>query len=114
RRPPPIAVLDGPPLANTTGAVLDPIFSLRARVRLAAGASAHVTFSTLVASSREAALDLAGTCHDAAIFARAATLARTRAQVELHELGIEPSAAHLFQRLANRNLSPPPPRRRPP
>ena len=100
----PMSVIDGRPLSNTTGAVLDPIFSLRARVRLAAGASAHVTFSTLVTSSREAALDLADKYHDPAIFERAATLAWTRAQVELHHLGIEPSEAHLFQRLANRIL----------
>jgi cyclic beta-1,2-glucan synthetase len=39
--------------------VLDPIFSLRCRVRLAGGASARLTFSTVVSSSREAVLDLA-------------------------------------------------------
>ena len=60
----PMSVVDGRPLSNTTGAVLDPIFSLRHRVRLAAGASAHLTFSTLVSSSREAALDLADKYHD--------------------------------------------------
>ena len=32
----------GAPLSNTVGAVLDPIFSLRCRVRLAPGATAHV------------------------------------------------------------------------
>jgi cyclic beta-1,2-glucan synthetase len=100
----PMSVIDGRPLSNTTGAVLDPIFSLRARVRLAGGASARVTFSTLVSSSREAVLDLADKYHDPAIFERAATLAWTRAQVELHHLGVEPNEAHLFQRLANRIL----------
>src|SRR5262249_43499731 len=100
----PMSVIDGRPLSNTTGAVLDPIFSLRARVRLAGGASARVTFSTVVSSSREAVLDLADKYHDPAIFERAATLAWTRAQVELHHLGIEPNEAHLFQRLANRIL----------
>ena len=48
----PIAVMDGRPLTNTVGAVLDPIFSLRTRVRIAAGATEHVTFTTLVAASR--------------------------------------------------------------
>src|SRR4029077_3174719 len=99
-----MSVIDARPLSNTTGAVLDPIFSLRARVRIDAGASAHVTFSTLVTESREAVLDLADKYHDPAIFERAATLAWTRAQVELHHLGVEPSEAHLFQRLANRIL----------
>jgi cyclic beta-1,2-glucan synthetase len=100
----PMSVIDGRPLSNTTGSVLDPIFSLRYRVRLAGGASARLTFSTLVSSSREAVLDLADKYHDPAIFERAATLAWTRAQVELHHLGVEPSEAHLFQRLANRIL----------
>src|SRR5262249_48218931 len=100
----PMSVIDGRPLSNTTGSVLDPILSLRHRVRLAGGASAHVTFSTLVTSSRESALDLADKYHDPSIFERAATLAWTRAQVELHHLGVEPSEAHLFQRLASRIL----------
>ena len=43
-----LSVIDGHPLSNTVGAVLDPIFSLRRRVRLAPGATARVTFSTLV------------------------------------------------------------------
>ncbi|MHB1089489.1 MAG: glucoamylase family protein, partial [Ilumatobacteraceae bacterium] len=38
-----ISVIDGHPLSNTVGAVLDPIFSLRCRVKLAPGATAHVT-----------------------------------------------------------------------
>ena len=35
----PLAVIDGRPLSNTVGAVLDPIFSLRRRVRLPPGAT---------------------------------------------------------------------------
>ena len=48
----PVSVVDGRPLSNTSGAVLDPIFSLRRRIRLAPGTTAHVTFWTLVAASR--------------------------------------------------------------
>jgi cyclic beta-1,2-glucan synthetase len=55
----PIAVMDGRPLTNTVGAVLDPIFSLRTRVRIAAGATEHMTFTTLVAHSRQMVEDLA-------------------------------------------------------
>jgi len=44
----PMSVIDGRPLSNTAGAVLDPIFSLRPRVRLPAGTSAHITFSTAI------------------------------------------------------------------
>ena len=98
----PASVVDGRPLSNTVGAVLDPIFSIRRRVRLAPGETAHVTFSTLVAASREAVLELADKYRDPATFERAATLAWTQAQVQLHHLGIEADEAHLYQRLANR------------
>lgn len=98
----PISVIDGRPLSNTVGAVLDPIFSLRCRVRLAPGATAHVIFSTVVAESREQVLDLADKYREPATYERAAILAWTQAQVQLHHLGIEPDEAHLFQRLANR------------
>jgi cyclic beta-1,2-glucan synthetase len=99
-----LSVLDGRPLSNTAGSVLDPIFSLRVRARIAPGASARVTFSTVVAGSREAVLDLADKFHDPATFDRVVTLARTEAQVELRHLGVEADEAHLFQRLANRIL----------
>jgi cyclic beta-1,2-glucan synthetase len=98
----PLAVLDGLPLSNTTGAVLDPIFSLRCRVRLAPGVTVHVTFSTLVTESRDAVLALADEYHDPAIFERATTLAWTHARVQLHHLGIAPDEAYLFQDLASR------------
>ena len=98
----PASVVEGRPLSNTVGAVLDPIFSLRRRVRLPPGGTAHVIFSTLLAESREAVLDLADKYREPATFERAATLAWTQAQVQLHHLGIETDDAHLFQRLANR------------
>ena len=98
----PVSVIDGRPLSNTVGAVLDPIFSLRCRVKLAPGATAHAIFSTVVAESREQVLDLADKYRESATFERAATLAWTQAQVQLHHLGIEADEAHLFQRLANR------------
>ena len=100
----PVSVIDGRPLSDTVGAVLDPIFSLRCRVRLAPGATAHAIFSTVVAESREQVLDLADKYRDSATFERAAILAWTQAQVQLRHLGIEPDEAHLFQRLANRIL----------
>ncbi|MHB8397999.1 MAG: glucoamylase family protein, partial [Candidatus Limnocylindrales bacterium] len=69
----PVSVIDGRPLSNTVGAVLDPIFSLRCRVRLAPGATAHVIFSTVVAASREDVLDLADKYRESATFDRATT-----------------------------------------
>ena len=100
----PISVIDGQPLSNTVGTVLDPIFSLRRRVRIPAGATARVAFWTMVAPTRAEALDLVDKHHDSTAFERAVTLAWTQAQVQLHHLGVGPDEAHLFQRLANRVL----------
>ncbi len=98
------SVVDGQPLSNTVGPVLDPIVSLRRRVRLPSGVTVHVAFSTLVAASRAEAVNLAEKYRDPATFDRAATLAWTQAQVQLHHLGIGPDEAHLFQSLASRVL----------
>ncbi|HEX3859055.1 MAG TPA: glucoamylase family protein [Pseudolabrys sp.] len=100
----PAAIADGWPLSNTAGAVLDPIFSLRRRLRIPRGATARVAFWTLAAFSREDVLDLADKHHDAMAFERATTLAWTQAQMQLHHLGVSVDEAHLFQRLANHVL----------
>ena len=97
----PLAITEGRPLTNTTGAVLDPIASLRVRVIVAAGAKVQVSFATMIATTREAALDLADKYHDPAAFDRASSLAWTHAQVQLHYLGIDHGEAHLYQQLAN-------------
>ncbi|MEO8259571.1 MAG: glucoamylase family protein [Acidobacteriota bacterium] len=100
----PESVIDGRPLSNTSGSVLDPIFSLRRRIHLAPGATAHVTFWTIVASSRLELLDLIDKHRDSASFDRAATLAWTLAQVQLFHIGIGADDASLFQRLAGHVL----------
>ena len=98
----PVSVIGGRPLSNTVGPVLDPIFSLRTRVKIEPGDTVHSIFSTVVADSREHVLELADKHRTPATFERAATLAWTHAQVQLHHLGVEPDEAQLFQRLANR------------
>jgi len=100
----PIAVIDGRPLSNTVGTVLDPVFALRHRVRVAPGAIVRIAFWTMVASTREAVLDLVDKHRDIAAFERAATLAWTQAQVQLHHLGITSGDASLFQRVAGHLL----------
>jgi cyclic beta-1,2-glucan synthetase len=100
----PMSVIDGRPLSNTAGPVLDPIFSLRRRVRLGPGESVRVVFSTFVAPTRDAAIAIAEKYRDPATFERAATLAWTQAQVQFHHLGISADEAHLFQELASRIL----------
>lgn len=98
----PMSVIDGKPLSNTAGSVLDPIVSLRRRIRLEPGEIARVAFTTLVAGLREETLDLADKYHDPAMFERTVTLAWTQAHIQQHHLGMEPSEAHLFQNMASR------------
>jgi cyclic beta-1,2-glucan glucanotransferase len=100
----PIAVMEDRPLSNTTGAVLDPIFSLRRRVRIRPWETVHCSFSTIVAESREQATMLADKYHDPNTFERELRLAWTKAQVEMSHLNINAEEAHLFQRLAARIL----------
>jgi cyclic beta-1,2-glucan synthetase len=100
----PVAAIDGWPLSNTAGAVLDPVFSLRRRVRLARGATATIAFWTLAAPSRDALFGLIDKHHDPMAYERAITFAWTQAQVQLHHIGIGPAEAHLYQRIANRIL----------
>nr|WP_297459935.1 glucoamylase family protein [uncultured Halomonas sp.] len=91
---------DDRPLSNTVGTVLDPIFSIRQRVRIAPGKVARVAFWTVVASSRVELLDLVDQHHDRSAFERAKTLAWTQAQVQLRHFDIDAEAAADFQRLA--------------
>jgi cyclic beta-1,2-glucan glucanotransferase len=91
-------------LSGTTGAVLDPIFSLRTRVRLNPGQSASVAFTTLIAETREKAFELADRYDNPHAAQRAFDLAWTSAQVELRELKIAPAEAALFQQLAGHLL----------
>ncbi len=98
----PVAVMEERPLSNTVGAVLDPVFSLRRRVRIAPNETARVTFSTAIANTREEAITLADKYHDPSIFERESRLAWTKAQVEMSHLSLDAEEAHLFQRLAAR------------
>jgi cyclic beta-1,2-glucan synthetase len=96
--------LDGRPLSGTTGIVLDPIVSLRQRVRLPPGGRARLCFSTGIAADRATVEALARKYHDPAAAIRAFTLARTRAESALRHLNISGDDALLFERLVSRVL----------
>jgi cyclic beta-1,2-glucan synthetase len=87
-------------LSGTTGAVLDPLFALRARLGLGPGQSASVTFTTLVATGREQAFELADRYRDPHAAQRAFDLAWTSSQIELRELNLSPADAAVAQELA--------------
>jgi cyclic beta-1,2-glucan synthetase len=97
--------LDGRALSGTTGVVLDPVLSLRQRVRLPPGASVRLCFSTGVAADRNTAAALAQTYRDPRASSRAFALALAHAQSGRRHLDIAVEEAVLFERLASRVLS---------
>ena len=101
----PLALARTAPLSNTTGAVLDPIVSLRLTLRLPPGATARVAFTTGYAETEEAALLLIEKYHDRRAVARALALASTHSQIELRHLGLTVDQTMAFQRLGGRLVS---------
>ena len=96
----PLALDEVGDLSCTAGAVLDPIASLRVRVRLEPGRSATVAFTTIVGDSRDAVLLSADRYRDLGAAERALALSGTEATIELRDLDVAPSDAALYQELA--------------
>jgi len=96
--------LDGRPLSGTTGVVLDPIVSLRQRLRLPPGGAVRLCFATGMASDRETAEALARKYHNFRAVGRTFALAVTHAESTLRHLGISADDAMLFERLSSRVL----------
>jgi cyclic beta-1,2-glucan synthetase len=99
----PIA-LDGRPLSGSTGFVLDPILSLRQRVRLPGGESVRLCFATGVAPDRETAKALAQTYRDPTTASRTLALASAHTHSLRRHMDISNDDAVLFERLASRTL----------
>ncbi|NCN28073.1 hypothetical protein GW915_10900 [bacterium] len=97
----PLVIEEQRPLSNTTGSVLDPIFSLRRMVQIKPGQTTRLCFATGVAQSRREALELCDKYHDPHIFSREAELVWTQAQVHLRHLNISSHKAHNYQSLAS-------------
>jgi cyclic beta-1,2-glucan synthetase len=97
----PIA-LDGRALSETGGAVIDPILSLRTRLRLAPGGFARLSFTTGVAEDETGAQALAQKYHDPGVAARTFSSAYTQSQVLLRHLGVTAEEVELFDRLGSR------------
>ncbi len=96
--------LDGRTLSGTTGIVLDPIVSLRQRIRVQPGARVRLSFATGMASDRHTAEALARKYHDVSSTSRTFALAATHAASGRLHLGVSADDAVLFERLASRVL----------
>ena len=96
----PVALETRAPLSSTAGPVLDPIFSLRRRVRLSPGASTVLAFTTAIPRNRDEALALAIRFSDLGAVDRAFDEAASSVHARLVELNLTPDDAEVFQRLA--------------
>ncbi|TAM91801.1 MAG: glycosyl transferase, partial [Rhodanobacteraceae bacterium] len=96
----PLAMQAGQRLSDTVGTVLDPIFSLRARLAVGAGETRRVAFVTAVAASREEVLALIRRCLTPVACGGVYARAREAAPLALKALGIDAAAARRFQQLA--------------
>lgn len=93
-------------LSNTTGTVLDPIFSLRRRIAIEPGKRFQLSFITAITDNRASAMSLIEKYKDISASHRAMELAWTYSQLELRHLRIHQEEAQLFQKLAGRLIYP--------
>jgi hypothetical protein len=82
------------PLSNTVGAVLDPMMSLRQRVRIAPGQTVRVSFSVGYAENREEIKRIAEKYRDPLSVNRAFELAWTHSKMELRHLNLTAAQAN--------------------
>ncbi len=88
------------PLSNTDGSVLDPIVSIRYRIRLAPEESATINILNGIAETRDACLNLVEKYQDHSLADRVFDLAWTHSQVVLRQINATESDAQLYGRLA--------------
>jgi len=93
-------------LSNTAGTVLDPIFSLRRRVRVEARSSARVTFVTLLSDSRDAALMLCEPLFAPDALESVFTASAEHAAAKLAQIGVDPAQAERYGHLVSPLLYP--------
>jgi cyclic beta-1,2-glucan synthetase len=102
----PLALENGPWLSGTTGATLDPIFSLGQTISLEPHASARLVILTLAAETRPVALDLAGRYQSWSVIEQTFNQARTRAEQRLRQLGFDAPLLQQTQQLLSLLLYP--------
>src|SRR6516225_3164173 len=96
----PAAMDGGVALSRTVGPVLDPVFSLRQRIRVEPGASTVLAFTTAAPEDRVQALALAARFRSLENVDRVFEETTASDVARRAELGLTPDDAALFQRLA--------------
>lgn len=91
-------------LKNTVGAILDPIISMRVRVKVPPQGTIKVSYTMGIGNSRNEVVDLAKKYKDIHNVDRIFELSWTQAQLEMKYLGIKSSQANLYQLMASNLL----------
>ena len=86
-------------LSNTTGCVLDPIFSVRQRVHVAPGAKVRVSFWTVLADSRDAVIAQGAALRSAGACERTFASAAAHVMAERARFGIDAAQDEFNARL---------------
>jgi len=100
----PLAITENQTLSKSVGSVIDPIFSLRHRLRIPPRGKASICFSTGIAQTREEAVRLADKYNNPQVFERESAMAWTKSKVEQRHLQIKAEEAIAFQSVAARLL----------
>jgi len=108
----PVILEKGKPLTNTVGSVLDPIFSIRAKIRIEPGSTARFFFVTATADNKDTLMELVEKYNKIEACDSAFWLATTRSQVEAKYLNIKAYEMELYQELIPNLLFMSPHRRR--
>ncbi len=85
------------PLTNTTGIVIDPVMSLRKKVKLEPGRAVRVSFMTGVGGTRDDVVKLAKKYHDGSAVDRAFEIALERSKVEAAYLNLKAKEIEIYQ-----------------
>jgi cyclic beta-1,2-glucan synthetase len=104
----PNAILIDKPLSNSVGAVLDPVFSFRMRIELEPGRTNRIYFTTIIADSRDALMELLEKYSKAVTCNAAFWLALARSQVEGKYLSIKAAEMESYQEMMSHIIFPSP------
>lgn len=91
-------------LKNSIGAVLDPIISLRIRVKIKKGETCKIAYSTAMCKSREEALELASKFRSMHSIKTTFELSWNQIQEEMRYLSIKPLQANMYQQMGSEIL----------
>ena len=98
----PIAIKKDGNLSNTVGAILDPIMSLRKRIRIKNSESAKFYFLTAIGESREEVINIGRKYNNEDDFNRIFTVASSEVNMELNHFGLKYPQVNLFNYMASK------------